>query len=1019
MKSLITKIFGTKHDRDLKKLWPIVEDINRHYEEYESLSDEELRGKTDEFKTRLEQGETPEDILPEAYAVVKQACKRLKGQSWEVAGIETEWDMIPYDVQLLGGIVLHQGRITEMATGEGKTLVATMPLYLNALTGKGCHLVTVNDYLALRDSQWMGRIYEFLGLTVGCIQHDMDPQERQQQYACDITYGTNNEFGFDYLRDNMVQTVEDRVHRYLRRTPLLEKENEPPKMFHYAIVDEVDSLLIDEARTPLIISGAVPNPDTGRYDEMKPFVNDLVRKQHNLVGNYVAEAEKLMQSDDGDDYKIGFNLLIASRGAPKHKKYLKLIKETGVKKLIQQVEASLMRDKRMHELDEELYYVIDERENTINLTDNGRAQFPQDIQDLFVIPDISVELSAIEGDESLSLEEKTRRIDEAYKAHGLRSEKVHNISQLLKAHSLFEKNVEYVVQDGKVVIVDEFTGRLMPGRRYSDGLHEAIEAKEGVRVEAQTQTLASITIQNYFRMYEKLSGMTGTAETEAAEFFDIYKMDVVVIPTHKPICRDDMEDQIYRTRREKYSAIIDEIARLYNEGRPVLVGTITVEVSEVLSRMLKRAGIPHNVLNARRHQQEAEIVAHAGKKGAVTIATNMAGRGTDIKLGPDVKELGGLHILGTERHEARRIDRQLRGRAGRQGDPGSSQFFLSLEDDLMRLFGSDRIAGVMDKLGVEEGEVITHPMISRAIERAQKRVEAQNFSIRKHTLKYDDVMNQQRQVIYARRLQALEDPDIKETIMELIDNTIESIIVDTCPEGEYPENWNITELQRQLRYVFLLNLQIREEDIPELTRAKLFEEIKKAVTIIYDQKEEAYGSDLMRRLEKHAALITIDQFWRDHLNEVDELRTGINLRAYGQRDPLLEYKKEAFEMFRNLIDQIDRETAGKVFRMQVRTPEPARRERRRESDMVASHADATGMGFSSAAQGQSAAGAGGGPAGTGGGGASSGIDVSPMAEASKRGKRKPFKRDEPKVGRNDPCPCGSGKKYKKCCGRES
>ncbi len=1012
MKELITKVFGTKHERDIKKIRPIIEEINRHFDDFESLTDEQLRGKTDEFRARLNDGETLDDILPEAFAVVKLACKRMVGKSWDVAGIETTWDMVPYDVQLIGGVVLHQGRIAEMATGEGKTLVATMPLYLNALTGKGCHLVTVNDYLALRDSHWMGKIFEVLGLTVGCIQHDMTPQERQEQYACDITYGTNNEFGFDYLRDNMVQRVEDRVHRYLKKMALPVKENEPPKMFHYAIVDEVDSVLIDEARTPLIISGAVDNPDTGRYNEMKPFVSELVRKQNNLVGQYIAEAEKLMQTEDPDNYKIGYNLLAASRGAPKHKKYLKLLKETGVKKLIQQVEASLMREKRLHELDEELYYAIDERENTINLTDNGRAQFPKEIQDLFVIPDISVELSAIEGDESLSEEEKARKADEAYHNHGLRSEKVHNISQLLKAHALFEKNVEYVVQDGKVMIVDEFTGRLMPGRRYSDGLHEAIEAKEGVKVEAQTQTLATITLQNFFRMYEKLAGMTGTAETEASEFFDIYKMDVVVIPTHRPISRDDMEDQIYRTRREKYNAIIEEIVRLHNAGRPVLVGTISVDVSEVLSRMLKRVGLPHNVLNARRHQQEAEIVASAGKSGSVTIATNMAGRGTDIKLGSGVADAGGLHILGTERHEARRIDRQLRGRAGRQGDPGSSQFFLSLEDDLMRLFGSDRIASVMDRLGVEEGEVITHAMISRAIERAQKRVEAQNFAIRKHTLKYDDVMNQQRQVIYGRRLQALEDPDISETIRDLIDNTIGMVVEESCPDDDYPERWNVPELQRQLRYIFLLNLQIRKEDIPQLTREKLFDEIKKAVTSIFQQKEEAYGSETMRQLEKYAALVTIDQYWRDHLNEIDELRTGINLRAYGQRDPLLEYKKEAFEMFRNLIDQIDRETVGKVFRMRLQQPEPAREERRRQPSMVASHADATGMGFSSAAQ-QS------GPTGAGGGGESSGIEVSPMAEASERGKRQPFKRDIPKVGRNDPCPCGSGKKYKKCHGREA
>jgi len=986
MKKLIESIFGTKYERDIKKLRPIVEEIHRHFEAFNKLSENELKGKTDEFRARLEEGATLDELLPEAFAVVKQTCQRLLGKSWPVAGIETTWDMVPYDVQLIGAIVLHQGKISEMATGEGKTLVATMPVYLNALTKKGVHIVTVNDYLAFRDSQWMGKIYEYLGLTVGCIQHDMDPQQRKAQYNCDITFGTNNEFGFDYLRDNMVQSAEDRVHRN----------------YYYAIVDEVDSVLIDEARTPLIISGAVDNPDAGRYNEMRPYVNELVRRQNQLIGDKITRVEKMLESGQGDDHEIGYNLLMAGRGAPKHKKFMKLVKETGIKRLISQVEGVLLRDKKMYELDEKLYYVIDEREHTIDLTDNGRAQFPKEIQDLFTIPDIATELSAVEGDDKLSLEEKALRSEEIYKRHGLQSEKVHNISQLLKAYSLFEKNVEYVVQDGKVIIVDEFTGRLMPGRRYSDGLHEAIEAKEGVKVEAQTQTLATITIQNYFRMYEKLAGMTGTAETEAAEFWDIYKLDVVVIPTNRPIRRSDLEDKIYRTRRAKYKAITDEIANLYRKGRPVLVGTVSVEVSEVLSRMLQRMGIQHNVLNAKRHQQEAEIVAHAGQAGAVTIATNMAGRGTDIKLGPGVVEKGGLHILGTERHEARRIDRQLRGRSGRQGDPGSSQFFLSLEDDLMRLFGSDRIAGVMDRLGVEEEEVITHSMITRAIERAQKRVEAQNFAIRKHTLKYDDVMNQQRQIIYGRRLEALEVEDINATIMELVDNIISDIVEANCPEKEYPENWNIEELRKQLSYIFLLNLQIKSEDIPQLTRETLFDEIKKAVLTIYENKEKAYGSELMRRLEKYASLITIDQFWRDHLNEMEELRTGIGLRAYGQRDPLIEYKKEAYEMFARLIEEVDREIVGKIFRMQINVSQPPRIERRQQPSIVASHADTTGMGFASAA---------GGEEGT--------TETSPMAEASQRGTLKPIKRDAPKVGRNDLCPCGSGKKYKKCCGRDS
>ncbi len=985
MKSLITKFFGTKHDRDLKKINPIVDEINSYFEEYDRMPEEAMKAKTREFMDRIEKGETLEDILPEAFALVKMACKRLCGQSWEVAGIDTMWNMVPYDVQLFGGVVLHQGKISEMATGEGKTLVSTMPMYLNALTGEGVHLVTVNDYLALRDSQWMGKVFEYLGLTVGCIQNHMTPEERKIEYNKHITYGTNNEFGFDYLRDNMVQTADHRVHRG----------------YHYAIVDEVDSLLIDEARTPLIISGTVDTTDnTGKYKEMRPFVEQLVRKQNNLVADNIKKAQEFLKEED--EFQAGLHLLSARRGAPKHKQLLKLEKETGIKKLISQTESGLIRDKKMFELDEELYYVIDEREHSINLTDNGRQQFPRDVQDLFTIPDLSEVLSELEGDEQIAAEDKSAKSDEIYKLHAERSEKVHNISQLLKAYSLYEKNNEYVVQEGKVLIVDEFTGRLMVGRRYSDGLHEAIEAKEGVKVEAQTQTLATITLQNYFRMYEKLAGMTGTAETEASEFFDIYKLDVVVIPTHREIVRDDKQDQIYRTRKEKYGAIIQEIVDQHNAGRPVLVGTVSVEVSEVLSKMLQRVGMTHNVLNAKRHQQEAEIVAGAGNRGAVTIATNMAGRGTDIKLGDGVKEAGGLHILGTERHESRRIDRQLRGRAGRQGDPGSSQFFLSLEDDLMRLFGSDRIATIMDKMGVQEGEVITHAMITKAIERAQKRVEAQNFAIRKNTLKYDDVMNQQREVIYDRRLEALESENIKNRIVELMENTIEIYVDENCPEKEYPENWNFDELKRQLIHTFLLDVKFKEEDIVELTREKLFDQLKKAATMIYDSKEEAYGSELMRRLEKYASLVTIDQFWRDHLNEIDELRTGIGLRAYGQRDPLMEYKKESFKMFQFLMEQVDRETVGRVFRMQVNVTEQPR-EKQPAANLTASHQDATGLGLATAKQAKE--------------GEKMGQQKSPMTDASERGKQKPIKRSEPKVGRNDPCPCGSGKKYKKCHGR--
>ncbi|MCX6830059.1 MAG: preprotein translocase subunit SecA [candidate division Zixibacteria bacterium] len=1011
MANIITRIFGTKHDRDVKKINPLAEEINGHFEDLSALTEEQLKGKTEELKKRLEEEETLDDILPEAFAVVKETCRRLCGQSWDVAGIDTPWNMVPYDVQLIGGIVLHQGKIAEMATGEGKTLVATLPTYLNALSGKGVHIVTVNDYLAKRDSQWMGKIFEYLGLSVGCIQNEMDNAQRKEEYKKDITFGTNNEFGFDYLRDNMAQTVDDRVQRG----------------YHYAIVDEVDSVLVDEARTPLIISGQVESTLDQRFAEMQPVVATLVRKQSNLINEKIAAAEKLLGESDGDkSYEAGRLLLAVGRGAPKNKKYLKMVKEAGVKSLITSVESDYLREKKLYEVDESLYYVIDERENSINLTDHGRTQFSKAEQELFTIPDISEVLSEIEGDTSLSPEEKTRRIDELYRLHAERSEKVHSISQILKAYTLFEKDVEYVVQDGKILIVDEFTGRMMPGRRYSDGLHQAIEAKEGVKIEGESQTLATITLQNYFRMYAKLAGMTGTAETEAQELWDIYKLDVVSIPTNEPVRRIDFNDVVYRTRREKYNSIIEEIIECYNSGRPVLVGTISVEVSETLSRMLKRSGVPHNVLNAKYHQMEAEIVSKAGQAKSITIATNMAGRGTDIKLGPGVvkhqncalldprtdeeicpyfKELKcrenvpcGLHIIGTERHESRRIDRQLRGRSGRQGDPGSSHFYLSLEDDLMRLFGSDRIGRIMDRLGVKEGEVITHPMVTKAIERAQKRVEIQNFAIRKHTLDYDNVMNSQREVIYSRRLAALERTSIKEEVLELIDSVLETMIAKYCPEKEYPENWEWTGLKGELLHTFLMNLELKQDEITALTHESFFERLQQGVLNFYAQKERAYGEDIMRRLERYAVLMTIDKHWRDHMYEMDQLKTGIGLRAYGQRDPLVEYKREAYRLFAEMIEMVDKEIVGMAFKLQVNMPEKSRDERRREmhqQSLIASHQETTGMGY---------------------GVARPPDEANPMAEASQRGKAKPFKRQAEKVGRNDPCPCGSGKKYKKCHG---
>ncbi|MBI4363876.1 MAG: preprotein translocase subunit SecA, partial [Candidatus Latescibacteria bacterium] len=806
MINLASRIFGTKHERDIKRMWPLVPEINAHFERLRDVSDEALRAKTDELRSRIEAGETEDDLLPEAFGVVKETCRRLVGKSWDVCGIPTGWDMVPFDVQLLGAIVLHDGKIAEMATGEGKTLVATMPIYLNALAGKGVHLVTVNDYLARRDSEWMGPIYQFLGLTVGCIQNGMDFTARRAAYACDITYGTNNEFGFDYLRDNMARHRDHRVQRG----------------HHYAIIDEVDSVLIDEARTPLIISGPVEH-SLQQYDELKPDVDRVVKTQGQLVNRVLADSES-MRADPEREWEAGFKLLQVKRGAPKNKRFVKLLSdEPGLKRLIQRVEMELLRDKRMQEADEELYYAIDEKNHSIDLSEKGRDLLSQRDKNLFLLPDLAVDLAAIDEDEALSPAEKVAKKRDLERLHAERSERVHNILQLLKAYSLYEKDVEYVVQDGKILIVDEFTGRLMPGRRYSDGLHQAIEAKENVRVEGETQTLATITIQNYFRLYEKLAGMTGTAETEAQEFWHTYKRDVVVVPTNQPVRRIDYDDVIFKTRREKYNALVEEMADLHAKGVPVLVGTISVEASETLSRLLKRRGIPHSVLNAKYHQQEAEIIAQAGRKGTVTIATNMAGRGTDIKLEPGVircdrdcfagsesrlvhgvwkdvahcKEevLCGLHILGTERHESRRIDRQLRGRAGRQGDPGCSRFFLSLEDDLMRLFGSERIATIMERLGVQEGEVIEHGLVTRAIERAQKRVEAHNFDIRKHLLEYDDVMNQQRTVIYAQRLLALEEGDLKDSILEMMEEMISERVATYLPANE---RWDEEDLKRLL-----------------------------------------------------------------------------------------------------------------------------------------------------------------------------------------------------------------------------
>ncbi len=1030
MLKLLSKVFPDKSTKDLKKISPMVGQINEIFEGLAALSDDELRAKTTGYRERItaavaehtariselkknlqerddleiaereaiwseiedEQSEADrltteilDDILPEAFALVKEACRRHVGTSWDVTGRKIQWDMVPFDVQLLGGIVLHQGKIAEMATGEGKTLVATMPIYLNALPGRGVHLVTVNDYLALRDSQWMGRIFEFLGLTVGCIQSSMDPVQRRKQYGCDITYGTNNEFGFDYLRDNMVVSPDDLVHRE----------------YYYAIVDEVDSVLIDEARTPLIISGPVASEDQ-KFGEMKPRVERLVGAQRNYVTAIVAEAEKLLAA--GDQEGAGVQLLRAYRGLPKHKRLTKLLSDPGNKRLMQQTEMEYLRDqsRRMHEIDDEFYYAIDEKDHSINLTDKGRELLAGTTGDteFFVLPDIGTEFAAIEGNEDLTPLEKQTKKDEVNLLYAERSDRIHTVTQLLRAYSLYEKDDEYVVtDDGKVMIVDEFTGRLLAGRRYSDGLHQAIEAKEGVKVERDTQTLATITLQNYFRLYKKLAGMTGTAETEASEFIDIYKLDVVVVPTNKPMVRDDADDLVYKTKREKYNAVIEKIRELRKLNRPVLVGTTSVEVSETLSRMLKREGLAHNVLNAKQHQREADIVANAGMPGAVTIATNMAGRGTDIKLGPGVGDAGGLAIIGTERHESRRIDRQLRGRAGRQGDAGSSQFYLSLEDDLMRLFGSDRIAGIMERLGLKEGDVIQHPMITRSVQRAQKKVEENNFAIRKRLLEYDNVMNQQREVIYGKRRHALLGERLREDIFVMLEEYVSGLTGKFYPEGE------LEPLKEALRTNLLVDLQMDQERWQSIGQEGARQEVLKAAKEFYRRKEERIGVENLATLEKMVSLQVIDEKWKDHLREMDDLKEGIHLRAYGQKDPIVEYKTESFRMFVELLDLVSTELLNLVFKLFPAVEQESmigrRRQPRRPQQVTLSHEAATGMGLRAAPEPVEAVGT----QAAGGG-----------REARPRGGKIQPVQVGAKTGRNDPCPCGSGKKFKHCHG---
>ncbi|EIJ39446.1 preprotein translocase, SecA subunit [Galbibacter orientalis DSM 19592] len=1016
----VLKVFvGDKAKKDVKALQPIVNQIKSFEETLSQLSNDELRAKTQEFKDKIKASyasldekiqtlrteaeasndidrnediyteidalkekvyenteKTLNEILPEAYAVVKETAKRFANNetitvtastfdreisgnndyvslqddkaiwknSWDAAGKEVTWDMVHYDVQLIGGIAMHQGKIAEMQTGEGKTLVATLPVYLNALSGNGVHLVTVNNYLARRDSAWMGPLFEFHGLSIDCIDnHQPGSTGRRNAYLADITYGTNNEFGFDYLRDNMSHTPEDLVQR----------------PHNYAIVDEVDSVLVDDARTPLIISGPVPQGDRHEFNELKPKVNDIVSKQRQYLTGVLAEAKKLIAA--GDTKEGAFQLLRVHRGLPKNKALIKFLSEEGIKQLLQKTENHYMQDnnREMPKVDEALWFVIDEKNNQIELTDKGIEYLSGDTDpDFFVMPDIGTEIAQIEK-KDLPTEEEAELKEELFKDFSIKSERIHTMNQLLKAYTLFEKDVEYVVMENKVMIVDEQTGRIMDGRRYSDGLHQAIEAKESVKIEAATQTFATVTLQNYFRMYRKLSGMTGTAITEAGEFWEIYELDVMEIPTNRPIARADKQDLIYKTKREKYNAVIEDIVKLVGEGRPVLVGTTSVEISELLSKMLSIRKIPHNVLNAKMHKKEADIVAEAGQSGIVTIATNMAGRGTDIKLKKEVKDAGGLAIIGTERHDSRRVDRQLRGRAGRQGDPGSSQFYVSLEDNLMRLFGSERVAKMMDRMGLEDGEVIQHSMMTKSIERAQKKVEENNFGVRKRLLEYDDVMNAQREVVYKRRRHALEGERLKLDIANMVFDTCEAIVESNKLASDY-KNYEF-----ELIKFFSITSPISEEEFKKKSAREITEIVYKAALNYYQDKiernaktafpviknvyenennkferivvpftdgiktlkvvtnlKEAYDSEgkkLITDFEKNITLAIIDDAWKTHLRKMDELKQSVQLAVHEQKDPLLIYKFEAFELFKVMIDQVNREVISFLFKGELPT----------------------------------------------------------------------------------------------------
>ena len=1005
--SLLKTLFGTKSQRDVKRLRPIVEKINRCEEPLLGLTDEQLKAKTAEFKDRIAKGETLDSLLPEAFAVVKNACRRMRGTTISVCGHELVWDMVPYDTQMMGGVVLHEGNIAEMATGEGKTLVATLPLYLNALSGRNCQLVTVNDYLALRDSEWMGAVYRYLGLTVGCIQHDMSPAERREVYGRDITYGTNSEFGFDYLRDmGMAQD----------KSQLVQRDH------YYAIIDEVDSILIDEARTPLIISG--PSAvSTHQYDTLKPMVEALFRKQNLLCSEMVDRAKKALAKEGASPEAVSDALLDLVRvrtGMPQHRQLMHVLEDGSILRELEKVEMRVKSDQNrglLQEIQADMYFSMDERSHEADLTEKGRNEISPNDPDAFVLPDMLGTLHDIDADPALSPQDKIKRKQEFQETFGVKAERIHNISQLIRAYCLYEKDVHYVVQDNKVVIVDEHTGRLMPGRRFNEGLHQALEAKEEVVIEGETQTFATITIQNYFRMYKKMAGMTGTAETEAHEFHQTYKSDVVVIPTNRPIQRKDNNDCIYKTKREKYKAIVDEIEKCHQKGQPVLLGTVSVDVSEVLSRMLKRRGIPHNVLNAKNHQFEADIVARAGERGAVTVATNMAGRGTDIKLGEGVADIGGLHVLGSERHDSRRIDRQLRGRCARQGDPGSSRFYISLEDNLMRLFGSDKIAKVMSSLGLEEGEELQHPLLNRSIGTAQKRVEQQHFSIRKRTLEYDDVMNKQREVIYGFRKEALLTDTPKDMLFNLIEGEVdERVHMATETQGGEKDIFDVDGLLAWLNLTFPLGFGDRDlrpfldsrgalKDVGALRDA-----LVKKIADAYAAKEAFETPESLRWLERQIILDALDRIWQEHLYNMDNLRTGISLRSYAQKDPLVEYKQEAYTMFEAMVGEMNQAILSNLFRSATSLAAFERLiaalPQRMEHHEIGQFGQSSQGGGTSTSSATSTI--------------SQQLEGMSQEELQAMGQAmegpSSYRRNLPKVGRNDPCPCGSGKKYKKCCG---